>query len=36
MTETIERTDGAAIGRSDRRKEDGRLLTYKVTEVAPV
>ncbi len=27
MTETVERTDGAAIGRSDRRKEDGRLLT---------
>ncbi len=27
MTSTVERTDGAAIGRSDRRKEDGRLLT---------
>ena len=27
MTATVERTDGAAIGRSDRRKEDGRLLT---------
>ena len=27
MTETVERTDGAAIGRSDRRKEDARLLT---------
>ncbi|MFC6239155.1 xanthine dehydrogenase family protein molybdopterin-binding subunit [Longivirga aurantiaca] len=27
MTETVERTDGPAIGRSDRRKEDARLLT---------
>jgi len=27
MTETVMRTDGAAIGRADRRKEDGRLLT---------
>ncbi|MGE0819570.1 MAG: xanthine dehydrogenase family protein molybdopterin-binding subunit [Candidatus Nanopelagicales bacterium] len=27
MTETVERLDGPAIGRSDRRKEDGRLLT---------
>jgi carbon-monoxide dehydrogenase large subunit len=27
MTETVMRTDGAAIGRADRRKEDARLLT---------
>ena len=27
MTETVERTDGPAIGRPIRRKEDARLLT---------
>jgi carbon-monoxide dehydrogenase large subunit len=31
MTETVERLDGPAIGRSDRRKEDARLLTGRTS-----